>query len=442
MQHPSPDGVLGEDLYVTAGIGNLAPFLGESLMYCFQFYQAVNLSEQPRLEWPDFNGFVMEDVDPTRYFEQTAAQRQYRVSEVRKVLFPTLAGPITIEPATLTVSDNDRETVLKTDSLTVNVQPLPAGAPDGFTGAVGQFDIDAWVESEQIPTRQPVTLFVRVAGAGNFATVSDPATELEDNLIDWQVFDSLVSTNLDAGLQGEKVFERMLLPKAAGDLAIPKITLTYFDPKRREYRQAITEELAVHVAPGIDDTTSAPGSSPAGEQTSSPARETRLSENALATLRKLSTNLISYPAYWLASLLVPIAVLAVWLWIRHRRPSDTYTSTNRESSALQRALDEIARAQDQNAGEKRARFASIARAFTFYLGEKLVEPPAGLTHDVICEALTARKVPRDLIERTLLCLGAADAGRFAPVATHRGLEALAEETKAVILELDATTRNS
>jgi hypothetical protein len=440
---PSPYGGLpGKDLYVTAGIGSLAPFVGESLVYCFHFYQAVNLSEPPQLEWPSFNGFLVEDMDSTGYFERTATERQYRVTEVRKVLYPALAGPITIEPTTLTVSDHDREIVLKTDSLKVNVQPLPVGAPNGFTGAVGQFDIDAWVEPEEVQAHEPVTLSLRVTGAGNFATVSDPANGLEDSLVDWQMFSSSASTELNADVQGEKVFERLLLPRTAGDLVIPKMTLTFFDPKRREYRQANTKALVVHVMSGNGDTTSTPDSGPVGEDTSSPGKETQTSENALAALRRLPSDLISHPAYWLMAVVAPIVLLVAWLWDRHRRSSNTFTSTDLEDAALQRALDELVRAQDQNAGDEQDGFAGVARALAGFLGETLIEPPAGLTRDVIFEALTARHIPRSLAERTLLCLDAADAGRFAPVATDRSLEALAEETKAVILELRMTTRNS
>jgi hypothetical protein len=175
-QPPSPGGLAGEDFYVEADMNNPTPYVGEQVIYRFRFFQAVNLPSQPSLDWPPFSGFWTEDLSPNKVYDQNAAGRLYRVTEVRRAIFPTAAGQITIQPTTLTISGGffSRDITLKTEPVLADVRILPAGAPNGFHGAVGRFKIEARVEPLKARVNEPLTLFVRVWGAGNLTLLPDP----------------------------------------------------------------------------------------------------------------------------------------------------------------------------------------------------------------------------------------------------------------------------
>jgi hypothetical protein len=144
----------GQDLYVEAVVDNPTPYVGQQVNYVFRFYQAVNLWDQPSYQAPAFTGFWSEPKPIEGQYQTQAAGRVYRVTEIRTILFPSVVGPVTIEPASLTVPGSLFQSgrTLQTRPVEMDVRPLPAGAPAGFDGAVGQFALSATVDTNQ--TRQ------------------------------------------------------------------------------------------------------------------------------------------------------------------------------------------------------------------------------------------------------------------------------------------------
>jgi hypothetical protein len=442
---PPPGALEGQDFYVATDVDNPTPFVGQQIIYRFRFYQAVNLFNQPLLDLPAFSGFWTEALAPNRVFEQTAAGRPYRVTEVRQALFPTAAGPVTLEPATLTIPGDffSRDVVLESQPVEVNVQPLPAEAPEDFEGAVGQFEISAWAEPAETRVNEPVTLFVRVQGAGNLNALPDPTADAENILPDWRVYDPQITTNVTQEgdrIKGEKLFERLLVPRSDGQLDLPSFSMVYFDPETGTYERAATEPLTVQVAPGEGDSFG-PIPNAGGKQDvvvlGSDIRHIKAAPPALATGRP---QLLGRPLYWLGWVLPLLAVAGVWAWDRHRHrlSSDVARAAARSQRARRLARKRLARARQQARQDQDAAYAAVARALTDYLGDKFNLPAAGLTRDAIRQTLAARNVPADLIARTLSCLDWADSGRFAPVAAGRGADTMIAEAEAVLGELEQT----
>jgi hypothetical protein len=442
---PPPGALEGQDFYVATDVDNPSPFVGQQIIYRFRFYQAVNLFNQPLLNLPAFSGFWTEALAPNRVYEQTAAGRLYRVTEVRQALFPTAAGPVTLEPATLTIPGDffSRDVVLESQPIEVNVQPLPAGAPEDFEGAVGQFEISAWVEPAETRVNEPITLFVRIQGAGNLNALPDPTAGAESLLSDWRVYDPQITTNVTQEgdeIKGEKLFERLLVPRRDGQLDLPSFGMVYFDPETGTYERAATEPLTVQVAPGEGDS-SGPFPNAGGKQDvvvlGSDIRHIKAAPPALATRRP---QLLGRPLYWLGWILPLLAVAGVWAWDRHRHrlSSDVARAAIRSQRARRLARKRLAQARQQARQDQDAAYAAVARALTDYLGDKFNLPAAGLTRDAICQTLAARNVPDDLIARTLSCLDWADSGRFAPVAAGRGADALIAAAEAILGELEQT----
>ncbi len=442
-QSPAPGGLIGQDLYVEADVDNSSPFVGQQIIYRFRFYQSVNLFNQPGLDWPSFSGFWSQDLTPNNVYEQVAGGRRYRVTEVRRALFPTAAGAITIEPSTLTIPGDffSRDVALETQPVVVDVRPLPAGAPDGFAGAVGQFTLAASVEPTETRVNEPVTLRVRVSGAGNLATLPDPTTAPVAALTDWRVYDPQTTTNVGQDgdtIRGEKQFERLLVPKTEGELTLPPFTLVFFDPAAGAYRQINTEPLVVRVAPGD---AAAPAPLPNGENKQdiallgSDIRHIKAAPPSLATRR---TAVLEQPGYWLGWLAPALVVASVWAWDRRRQRLAGDVALARAQRAHRTARKRLSQARK---GDENAAYAAVTRALTEYVADKLNLPAAGLTRDAIRETLTAQAAPGALVEQTLACLDWADSGRFAPAAAGRRAADLIAEAQKIITQLEqALTR--
>jgi hypothetical protein len=438
---PAPDGLTGQDLFVEADVDSASPSVGQQIIYRFRFYQATNLHDQPRLEWPSFSGFWTESLKPNNIYEQDAAGRRYRVTEVRKALFPLDAGRATIEPTRLTIPGDPftRATELESKTVDVDVRPLPNGAPDNFYGAVGQFDLKASVEPDQARVDEPVTLVVRVTGSGNLTLVPDPTAAIEIEVPEWRVYEPQITTNVAQDgdtIGGEKEFERLLVPRNVGELIIPAFHLAYFEPKSGEYRSVGTAPFAVRVAPGDSGAHPDPDSN-SRQEIDAPDSDIHHIKVAPPSLITDHTLIIEQPVYWLVWTLPLLAMISVWVskHRRQRRASDPAFARVRDAGPL--ARKRLTQASKLACDDEDAAYAAISRAVTDYLGDVLDRPSAGLTHDSIQHALSSRRAPAELVERTLLCLNLADSGRFGPAAGKDAHE-LIDYADSVIDELDET----
>ena len=443
----SPGELTGQDLYVEANVDNLDPVVGQQIIYTFRLFQAVQFFNQPRLSWPEFTGFLGQDLSPNTQYQQAVAGRQYLVTEVRRALFPATPGASTFTRAILTIPGDlfSPEVVLATEPVTVNVQPLPGGAPEGFAGAVGRFEIDAWVEPGETRVNEPVTLFVRVTGPGNVGMVSDPSAEAEVTLPGWRVYEPEITTEVSQEgdtIRGEKRFERLLVPKAEGELTIPPFRLVYFDPTAGEYRSIETTPLVVGVASGEEQ---APGLVVLGDGKQDVvvlASDIRHIKPAPPGLASEQTPLLVRPLYWVGWALPLLVVAGTWLWNRrcHTLAQDAaYARSQRARRLGRRRLVEARRLIEANpsgADASGLACAAVARALTAYVGDKFNLPAAGLTRDGITQTLEACPIPEDLIDRVLACLDWADSGRFAPVAAGRGAHELVEAAERVMTGLE------
>src|SRR5207244_4971818 len=119
------------------------------------------------------------------------------------------------------------------EPLTLSVLPLPdAGKPAGLSGAVGHFDFDVKAAPLEVAVGDPVTVTSTIRGDGALDAVKPPAIAANDRL---RVYPVQVA-NQPAAKAGEKVFEQVVIPLAAGMVALPDLRFSYFAPAERSYQ--------------------------------------------------------------------------------------------------------------------------------------------------------------------------------------------------------------
>ena len=67
---------------------------------------------------------------------------------------------------------------VKSNPLTIIVDPIPTNAPSGFSGAIGRFAFNANVDTRNVKAGDPITLRVSVMGSGNIKLVTLPKPQL------------------------------------------------------------------------------------------------------------------------------------------------------------------------------------------------------------------------------------------------------------------------
>lgn len=423
----------GQDLLVEARVDRPVLYQGEQVVYTFRFYRAVNLWEQPEYEAPDFAGLWREHQVEQQDYTLDAAGRDYRVTELRSVLFPMMAGPLTIDPAVLTVPGDlfDRGHVLQTKPVSLDVLPLPPGAPAGFQGAVGRFTIEAQVDTTETTVNEAVTLRVTLSGQGNVASLPDPEwTEGSE----WRAFDSQATS--DSWLEGDTLFgsrtyERLLVPTVAGELLLPAIEYSYFVPETETYDTVATDPVSVRVAPGADPgAAAAPLSSDADPASVAPTM--RSIKPATAPAKGASTQLTQRPEYWLLWCLPPLLLVGQWALQRQRRAREGDVVARRSRQAAAKARRQLRQA-DQDPAQAHV---VAGRIVVDYIADKLDRPVGGWTQTRVADLLLERGVDTDLVERVQACLALGEMGAYAPAPDGSECREVLAETQRLIDDLE------
>lgn len=202
--------------------------------------------------------------------------RSYTVLRLEKLLIPRTRGDIVLPAATVTfvtpgrgqprprgMLDDffgggffsgvfGRPRVLETLAIPSNrprlaVHDLPAaGRQAGFNGWIGQFQVQAEAKPTIVAVGEPITLGLRVDGAGMLATAQLPPLDQQPLL----ARDFKIPREMAAGEnRGDtRYFTQTLRAKHDAVTQIPAIELHYFDPHARAYRTARSEPIPLEVA--------------------------------------------------------------------------------------------------------------------------------------------------------------------------------------------------
>ena len=234
--------------------------VGEPLLLTYNLYTQVAVSDLNFKEAPQFAGFWTEELErPQTPPSGEAATREgepyRRFPVLRKLLFPTRAGTLTIPAATFRIGlpargffDEGQVVERTTRPVTVTVEPLPA--VPGFTGAVGRFQARATLDRETLPLGDAALLRLRVEGTGNLKWVDRPPPV---EVAGAKVYPPQVKSDFDVtpqGIRGSRTWEFVVVPETTGTLEVPPLRFSYFDPKAEKVVAAETTPLSLRVEGG------------------------------------------------------------------------------------------------------------------------------------------------------------------------------------------------
>ena len=234
--------------------------VGEPLVLTYALDTQTSVADLQFKEAPQYTGFWVEDLErpqasPSGEAVTVEGESYRRFPVMRKLLFPTKAGTLTIPAATFRIglarqSFFDAGGVVEraTKGLAVTVEPLPE-AP-GFSGAVGRFRATASLDRDTVPLGEAVTLRFRVEGTGNLKWI-DRGPEVA--LGGARVFPPQAKSDLKTtteGVTGSRTWEFVVVPETSGTVEVPALTFSYFDPGARRIVTTETAPLALRVEGG------------------------------------------------------------------------------------------------------------------------------------------------------------------------------------------------
>jgi len=175
-----------------------------------------------------------------------------------------MVGPASLGPASLTLQLQvasvqsfgrayAQALKLNIPALQIESKPLPAGAPDGFDNAIGQFEMKVITGETDLREGDPVTVEIAVSGSGNLDALNPPKPLDAEG---WKLYDASSQERGDERreLSGEVIFRQFMRPLRM-QRSIPPFKLVYFDPAKGTYETALSDAIPLNVlpstAPGI-----------------------------------------------------------------------------------------------------------------------------------------------------------------------------------------------
>ena len=427
-----------KDIFLVAEVNKKNAYVNEQVTLSIKFYHAVRLYSQPEYNSPQTTDFWTDMIEPQKSYYETVKGRRYKVIEINSALFPTRSGELTIGKATVEVQvpastrrrrdpfgssifDMLGRGELKTISskpITIQVKPLPAeNKPGDFSGTVGNFTISAIPDKRAVDVNQPVTVTYKISGTGNIKTVAEPDIDEMDDFRIYRSSSSEKISKVNDIIGGTKIFEEVFIPRRAGKLTIPAVSLNFFDPVKKQYRTVTTKPIVLTVSEAADadyaDLDYMP--STPGRVIDPKARDILYIKTSPGKLEKKRPLLLFSPLYLILNGL-PVLLLAVVVINRKRREklaSDIGYARSR--SAKKMARKRLGAAQKLAGVDKPAEFyAEIRQALFSYVADKRNISPYGLTADGLLEIKQEAGTPGEVLDQVRDILRRADFAQYAP----------------------------
>lgn len=454
-------------LFVKVDVSRRNLYMGESLMATIKVYSKVDLTNFGRSRFPDFTGFLAEEIPTPGQIELVRENYNgeiYNVGVIRKILlFPQHTGEITIEPFELecvvrqrlaggrrSIFDdffgNYREVraMRRSKPVTITVKEMPlTGKPSGYSGTVGSVRMSTYLSADTVNANDALTYKVTFSGSGNLKLLQAPSISFP---LDFESYDPKETKDIrvtENGMTGTVTFEYLLIPRYSGEYKIPAVRFSYFDPQSNTYKTLSGQEYSVFVRKGSEKGDGGVAASNAiqsfkKEDIRQVGEDIRYLKSGDLELQETGIRFFGTLTYWL-SLLVPFVLFVLGALLNRQRikaNADVVRVKNKAATKMARKRLKAAAAamKDHNAG---LFYEEALKALWGYMSYKLNIDQAELNRDSVSDLLTRRQVPEALRQEFIGVLDTCEYAHYAPGSnSDQEMDKLYRQSIEVITKLD------
>ena len=451
----------GSELSLRLLLNTREVYVGQPVTATLKLYTRINLSGINDLKYPDFKGFLREDIEtpPLKSLESEVIDGvQYGTGVLQRfVLYPQISGELRVDSVHITALVQKRTGVsdpffsdpffdnffsnvttvamkVSTRPVVIKVKPLPAPQPADFHGAVGSFELNSSLSKTEVEVNDAMTYTLTLRGIGNLNLAGEPVINFPQGI---EKYDPKVTVKSSGTSSGTKTFEFLLIPRNNGTFELPPVSYTVFDPTQEKYITLRTTGYTVKVTGSAGGgEASAPVFVP-GEDVKYLGQDIRYIRNGESRLDLLSSPLVSRTYYWLWFVFA-LFLTAVILLLRReqmKRNADIKGLRNRKASKVARRR--LAKTRSLlDTGKPEMANAELAKALWGYLGDKLAIAPSDLTKDNCYAALRVRRVEEEMITELDLILSATEYSRYSPSSEGESPAGLYKRAVVLLGKLD------
>ena len=448
-----------DDVFMSLSLNKTKAVVGEPITATLKLYTNVDLNGVENPQFPIFNGFWSQETDSPvnlTFQRENVGGKLYNSALLRRyVLIPQQSGKLTVDPAEMVAVVIERNSPrggasifdsffdnyrtvrkrIRTDAVTVDVSPLPSGAPASFKGGVGRFSMNVEVGKDTLNTHEAATLTVTISGNGNLSLIEPPAVKFPS---DFEHYDVKVSdTGGKAGTSGTRKYEFPFIPRTSGTFDIPSVEYSYYDISKGRYVTLESGPIRMVVVQGEES----------GASVYSPGVNRQSVKNLNEDIRFIATGdpglhragrfFVATPLFFviLACIIVlSVASLAVGRKLI-RRNSDVAAVRNRKATKM--ALKRLkAAAEYLKGGMYSAFYEELHKALLGYISDKLAMEAVDMSKENIASGLVAHGVDEDICNACLALIDACEYARYSPEGGDDAMQNHYNEAVRVISTMD------
>lgn len=470
-QQPAGNTISGDDVFVRTEASKRKVYIGEQFVVSQKVYTRLNLAGFGDISFPGYNGFWSQDVDiPDRIsLERVSLNNDiYGMGELKRtILFPQKSGKLILEPSNVEVITQVRtrqaqrntgdpffdsffndsffnsgvsNVPVKCESkpVTIEVLPLPEnGKPADFSGAVGQFSVSSVIDKTTLKANEALTIKYKISGTGNLQLLDISNIQFPP---DFEVYDPKVSRNIQVknnAVTGSVTFEYVLIPRSGGVYGINPVSLSYFDPGKKEYVKLRTSNYEITVEKGDEPSDAVMYSGLAKEEVRMIGEDIRYLKTGAITFMPVDASFLGTLNWYLIALalVIAFAVAFVFLTVKRRNRADVAGMKNRQATRIaKKRLQTANKLLHENKVERF--YEEVSVALWGYLGDKLNMAPSELNTDNASEKFSQHQVDTEVSDAFFSIVSHCDYARFAPGDLSSGMQNVYTEALSTITQLE------
>lgn len=394
---------IGEGIHLVAKVSKNTAYVNEPITIEYGLYvshragfNAINVKNTPKYE--GFWNHMMEQKQ-AQVTEAMLNGKSYRYIALQKaVILPQKEGVLKIDPLELEIDEqyltgrydvfgapeiSIRKKIYSSGSKTIQVKQLPlTGQPEGYTGAVGNYQFKAIANKTTVKANEPLELTLTVTGKGNLdlLTFPKPVAPNALELYDPEKIDR-VAKNMTSGMEGSKSEKYIIVPQYKGSYTIAPITFSYFDVITKSYKEITSDSITIEVTDGPDLPTN--DGLHNKKEVVTKLEIQPLDKNIDWFNGNFITKSNSFYAWWLA----PLLLLPVAFVVKNRNDKKAGDHVGNKLKANNKLAKKYLSTAKVQIGNKEAFYEALERCLHNYLKAKLKIETSEMSNDNINELL-------------------------------------------------------
>lgn len=456
--HSSGGRISSEDLFVKVTANKKHVHEQEPILLTYKVYTLVDLTSLDG-KMPDLKGFHTQEIplpQQKSFHIEKLNGRNYRcVTWSQYVMYPQMTGKMTIPSLTfkgVVVMQNrnvdpfeaffnggsgyiEVKRNIVAPAIDIQVDPLPQ-KPSDFSGGVGRFSISSQLLNNTVKAGAPVTLRVVVGGNGNLKLIKQPVVTFPK---DFDKYDPKVTdkTKLTTnGLEGNMVYDFLVVPRNQGNYTIPAVSLTYYDTSSNMYKTVKTAPLTIKVEPGDGKGTSVTDYSAVQQTDIKPIKQGGYDTIDTEKLFFGSTSFLLW-------LLLPFVLFVALVAIFHKKAVENADIVGKRGKRANKVATKRLKTAYKllTAGKQNEFYDEVLRALWGYVGDKLNMPVEQLSRENISDQLAAHNINAETIEKFISALDECEYERYAPGSAEGNMTKTYDSAMIAITEIDGVLRD-